>query len=184
MKQISDTLGIIYRPATSEADYKRIHALNHRIFSDEIGQHAPAESGLLIDKFHDKNHYIVAEREGEIIGMICAHWRPPYSVADKYPGILSHLKESVFPAEVRLLAIIPEYRHTTVAWRLMRHLSQALLERGVDTIVISGIEEQKATYEKIGFKAVAPAVRCGEAFYYPMIMTKDDFLRGRTRLPS
>lgn len=181
---VSRHSGIIFRKAESPEDFNKIHRLNHTVFSEEIGQHAQNASGVLVDKFHDKNHYTLAEKEGEIVGMICAHWEPPYSVTDKYPEIVDHLEQSQLTAEIRLLAIAPAFRKTAIAWRLMHHMATDLIQRGVDTVLISGIKQHKRTYEKLGFKAVGEAVKSGQALYYPMIMRKSDFMESSTRLTT
>jgi hypothetical protein len=44
------------------------------------------------------------------------------------------------------------------------------LEAGYRWLLISGLEERQAFYERLGFRAIAPAVRSGQALYVPMIL--------------
>lgn len=171
------------RTAKKETDFKHIYQLNYEVFSLEIGQHNFQESGQLVDKFHDKNHYIIAEIDGDIVGMICAHWTPPYSVEDKCPTILQYFHEDNYPiAEIRLLAVAHSYRGTSVAWKLMKKLSYDLMKFGINGVVISGISHHYETYKKLGFKAICPPVQSGNAFFIPMVMTKEMFIKHNHRL--
>jgi len=168
--------------AKNKSDFERIHQLNHSIFSIEIGQHPLQSSGYLVDKFHAKNHYVIAEKDNEIVGMICAHWVPPYSVEEKCSDFFRRFSNSGSVAEIRLLAVFPSLRGTSVAWKLMHKLASDLVERGINSVVISGIADRRKTYEKIGFKVICPPVKSGNAFYYPMGMTKDEFITANSKL--
>lgn len=177
-----DMSAIRIRTAQGPEDFEQLHRLNYMVFSQETGQYAQHPSVRLVDKFHDKNHYVVADKGGEIVGMICAHWTPPYSVVAKWPDFFQRFQTCAPVAEIRLLAVSQPYRRTPVAWRLMHYLACDLISRGIVTVVISGIAQQRRSYEKLGFKTVGLPVMSGEALFYPMVLTKADFIAGPYRL--
>src|SRR5689334_14643924 len=95
-----------FKPAETDDEMEQIHRLNHRIFAEEVGQHARTVDGRLVDKFHGRNRYFIASHRGELVGMISAHGGPEFSIASRLndPGILKSLRA---PLEIRLLAILP-----------------------------------------------------------------------------
>ena len=72
-----------FKKAETAEEIEQIHRLNHRIFAEEVGQHAKARDGRLIDKFHTRNSYFIATRGGELVGMISAHDGPEFSIASR-----------------------------------------------------------------------------------------------------
>ncbi len=168
---------IVFRKAIEQKDFNKIHQFNHEIFAGEIHQHSLSEEGWLIDKFHNKNHYFIAERGETIIGLISAHWEPPYSIEDKCPNFYNLIPKGVKVGEIRLFAVRHEYRKTQIALRLITIVSAFLEHNHIDLVAISGIFNQKRLYEKLGFRAIDLPVRSGEALFIPMILTRDDFFR-------
>ena len=61
---------MIYKIANTAEEYEQIFKLNYETFVDEIPQHEKNETKKLKDKFHDKNIYIIAKKEGEVVGMM------------------------------------------------------------------------------------------------------------------
>jgi len=55
-----------------------------------LEQHPTQPGERLVDKFHDKNRYVIALADDQIIGMIAVHDQPPFSVAAKLadPSVL------------------------------------------------------------------------------------------------
>jgi hypothetical protein len=159
-----------FRPAATEVDFEQIHRLNHRTFVEELRQHPPAPNGRLVDKFHSRNIYFVAMYAGEIIGMISAHDQAPFSVADRLsdPAILQD--PGIRPLEVRLLAVEPEHRRGPVLAGLLWSMLDFACDRYTD-VFISGIVERTTMYERLGFRRLGPAVRCGRAEFIPMVLT-------------
>src|SRR5207248_1582164 len=78
---------------------------------------------------------------GRLVGMLCAHDRPPFSVAGRMPDPERLADPGVRPLEVRLLAVEPEERHTGVFAGLIWSLYQ-FARRGHSHLVISGVENQ------------------------------------------
>lgn len=162
------------KPATELNEFLQIHKLNYKIFVEEIPQHEKNSAHLLVDKFHSRNHYIIAKKAQEVIGMVCYNWDRPFSLDDKIEGLDSFLPPHKKLAEIRLLSVhIPE-RKPTVAYKLIQHLCKILIEEGTDAAVISGTTRQLKLYGSIGFKPFGAVVGTAEALYQPMYITLKD----------
>jgi hypothetical protein len=134
---------VLFRQAASSADLAQIHALNHRVFAEEIAQHGRQASGLLVDRFHHQNRYFVAVRDDVVIGMISAHAGPEFSVERRLPD--SSLLESLpCPIEVRLLAIDPKERNRTVLAGLLWQAYDYAVSGGYSHLLISAISTREA----------------------------------------
>ncbi len=175
MREIKTMTGVVFRVAVPD-DAAQIHALNHRIFAEEIGQHHTEESGLLVDRFHAGNRYFVAVRNARVIGMISAHAGPAFSVTRRLPdrAILERFER---PLEVRLLAIEPEERDRTVLAGLLWQVHDYAVSQGFSDLLISGIEARERMYRKLGFRALGPAVVEGAARFIPMAMSLSEQMR-------
>jgi aspartate aminotransferase-like enzyme len=161
----------LFKWAETDEEVEQIHRLNYRTFVGEISQYPDQGNGLLIDKFHYKNHYLIALRQGRVVGMLCTHDEPPFSTADRLndPTLLE--RPGMRPLEVRLLAIEPAERNTYMfmglVWALYRHAQIT----GHTHLVISGVERRARLYERLGFVPLGPAVPCGNAAFVPMMLT-------------
>ena len=147
-----------FKLAETDSEFEQIHQLNYRTFVREIPQHADTGTGSLVDKFHDKNTYILAVRDGQIVGMLGAHSEPPFSIAARLtdPSILE--RPGIRPLEVRLLAVEPNERRTDALLGLVYTLQLYGRAQGFTHFVISGVTEQLPLYKHIGFEALGPAV--------------------------
>lgn len=163
---------ILFREAVSEKEFEQIHALNHRVFAEEIAQHEQDPSGLLIDRFHAQNRYFVAVRDGAVIGMISAHAGPDFSIQKRLPdsSVLNALPK---PMEVRLLAIEPRERNHTVLTGLLWQVYEHAVANGFSHLLISAITTREAMYRKLGFRALGPEVPDGSASFIPMTAALD-----------
>ncbi|HMF18882.1 MAG TPA: aminotransferase class V-fold PLP-dependent enzyme [Gemmataceae bacterium] len=161
----------VFKRAETNQEFEQIHRLNHRTFVGEIPQHPDTGNGLLIDKFHKKNAYLIVLRESRVVGMVSAHDQPPFSVAERLrePGILQ--RTGTRPLEVRLLAIEPEERNSTMFFGLIWSLYEYARSHGYTHLYISGVEERLALYQRLGFVALGPAVASGKASFVPMVLT-------------
>ena len=161
----------VFKRAETNQEFEQIHRLNHRTFVGEIPQHPDTGNGLLIDKFHKKNAYLIVLRESRVVGMVSAHDQPPFSVAERLrePGILD--RQGTRPLEVRLLAIEPEERNSTMFFGLIWSLYEYARSHGYTHLYISGVEERLALYQRLGFVALGPAVASGKASFVPMVLT-------------
>jgi predicted N-acetyltransferase YhbS len=155
-----------FKQAETEAEFEQIFRLNHRTFVDELHQYTAAASPRLIDKFHDKNLYWIALAGEEVIGMIAAHDRPPFSIESRLADVrVLEPYGRVF--EVRLLAVHPAHRKGLVMAGLFLQMYERA--RDYDALIISGLVEESALYHRIGFEDLGPPVRSGEAEFVPMV---------------
>ncbi len=160
---------IIIRPPNNEREIEQLWTLNHDVFSRELRQHEIHDDGQLVDKFHHKNYYIAAWHGAEAVGMVCAHYEPPFSAVEKFGEIVSQVIIPGATAEVRLLAVKPEYRHSLIVPKMGAEIFTYLAGHGIELLVISGVSEQKIFYEHIGFRAIGEPVQNGAAWFYPMV---------------
>ncbi len=164
---------IITQPKTSD-EFEQMFRLNYQTFVDEIPQHQTNENKILVDKFHEKNRYFIAKDGDTVVGMICYSTKRPFSLDAKVADLDSFLPAHDTIAEVRLLSVQKEYRHGRLAYRLIKHLSHELLQKGIYTAVISGTTRQLSFYNKIGFIPFGNLVGTREAAYQPMYITLND----------
>jgi len=170
---------MIIKPATELSEFLQIHELNYKTFVEEIPQHQENAEKKLVDKFHNKNKYVIAKMEDKVIGMVCYNTERPFSLDEKLPNLDGYLPEYKSIAEIRLLAVRLEERKATVAYRLLKYLCKVLIQEQTNAAVISGTTRQLRLYEKMGFVPFGPLVGTTNAFYQPMYITinelRDDF---------
>ena len=159
-----------FKLAETEDEFAKIHRLNHKTFVEEIPQHQANDSGQLVDKFHHKNRYFIAVKAEQVVGMVCAHEEPPFSVESRLPDASVLQAPGMKVMEVRLLAIESNERHSHIFPGLIWSLYEYAVRNGNTHMVISGIAERQTLYERLGFKAMGPAVPSGDALFLPMIM--------------
>ncbi len=159
----------LFKQAESKQEFDEVHCLNHRTFVDEIPQHEATGTGILIDKFHHKNVYLIAKREERVVAMVSAHDQPPFSVADRLPQPEILYKDSTRPLEVRLLAIEPGERNNTLFFGLIWTLYAYAQKHGYTHLFISGVAKRLGLYQRLGFVPLGPAVGRGEASFVPMM---------------
>lgn len=160
---------IHFREVADANEREQVHALNHRVFAEEIAQHPVDRSGLLVDRFDAENKYFVAVQGRTVIGMISAHGGPEFSVTKRLPNP-EMLRSFSVPLEVRLLAIEPRNRSRMVLAGLLWRVYEHAVDNGYSHLLISGIAERAAMYGRMGFSALGPAVPDGEASFVPMVM--------------
>lgn len=165
---------MVIKPATELNEFLQIHELNYKTFVEEIQQHQENAEKKLVDKFHNKNKYIIAKIEEKVIGMVCYNMQRPFSLDEKLPNLDSYLPEHKSIAEIRLLALHPEERKATVAYRLLKYLCKVLIQEQTNAAVISGTTRQLSLYKKIGFVPFGPLVGTNDAAYQPMYITLNE----------
>lgn len=164
--------GIQFKKADTAQEIEQIHRLNHQVFSVEVGQHPTTEDGRLIDRYHLQNRYFVAKSGDALIGMISVHDGPDFSIQSRLrdSSILGQMRA---PLEVRLLAIVPEFRQRAILIGLFVEVWNYAVERRYSDLLISGIVERVPMYRKLGFRAMGEAVPCGSAAFVPMRLQLD-----------
>ncbi|MFD5098776.1 aminotransferase class I/II-fold pyridoxal phosphate-dependent enzyme [Streptomyces albidochromogenes] len=150
------------RAATPE-DLEWIHELRHRVYAQELGQHAPDPAGRLRDGLDGENVYLVAARGPVRIGFVSLTppWLGRYAL-DKYltRDELPLLTEGdVF--EVRILTVEPRWRSTAVAPLLMYAALRWIAARGGRRVVAMGRTELLDLYQAVGLRPVGHTVRSG-----------------------
>ncbi len=161
---------LVFKQADSEWEFEQIHRLNYRVFAEEIRQYSPDGSGVLVDRFHGKNVYFIALEAGQVIGMVAAHGSAPFSVESRLPepGILGALGDRLL--EVRLLSITSQSRMRMILVQLLWQLYCYARDHSYSHLVISGIADKAAMYERLGFRRLGPPVSCGAASFIPMAL--------------
>lgn len=160
-----------FKLASEASEFEQIHRLNHSTFAEEIPQHAADPGGLLVDRFHGENTYVIALDGDRLVGMVALRGRRPFSLDAKLENLDSYLPPGRSLCEVRLLAVARERRKGPVFRGLMRLLVEHGRRQGYDLAVISGTVRQLKLYQHLGFTPFGPRVGPTEAQYQPMQVT-------------
>ncbi len=158
-----------FKKADTEAEFDSIHRLNYQTFVQEIQQYADTGQDQLVDKFHDKNMYFIAKRDGEVVGMVAVHDEPPFSVASRMEDPSLLMKPGNRPLEIRLLAVQPGERNSLVFAGVVWTLYNYALEYGYSHLVISGVIDKVRLYKRLGFVEMGPPIPQGETSFVPMM---------------
>jgi aspartate aminotransferase-like enzyme/GNAT superfamily N-acetyltransferase len=164
--------------ATEAWEFEQIHRLNYRTFVEEIPQHEANPDGRLVDRFHAENLYVIALHGRELVGMAAIRQQRPFSLDSKVTNLDAHLPAGRKPVEVRLLAVVPEFRKSGVFVALFEQVVRQCVDDGFDLAVISGTTRQLKLYQHLGFTPFGPVVGTAGALYQPMYITCEAF--GRT----
>src|ERR1700693_4513576 len=113
---------LIFKTAETAAEFDQIHRLNYRTLAEEIQQYSPDGTGVLVDRFHDKNLYYIAVENGRVLGMVAANDQPPFSVEKGLQDAASLRALGGPLLEVRLLALEPDSRHRMILGCLLWEL--------------------------------------------------------------
>jgi histidinol-phosphate/aromatic aminotransferase/cobyric acid decarboxylase-like protein/N-acyl-L-homoserine lactone synthetase len=148
-------------------DREQIYRIRHRVYATELGQHAENAAARLTDRLDDINTYIVARREGRVVGFVAI--TPPTDVGysiDKYfrrVDVPVMFDSGLF--EVRLLTVIAEARHTPLAALLMFAAFRYCESHGAHSIVAIGRVELLEVYERAGLRPLGRRVTAGAVSY-------------------
>jgi aspartate aminotransferase-like enzyme/N-acyl-L-homoserine lactone synthetase len=162
---------LIFKTAETAAEFDQIHRLNYRTFAEEVQQYVPDGTGVLVDRFHDKNIYLIAVEDGRVLGMVAANDQPPFSVEKRLQDSTSLEALGGPLLEIRLLAVEPDSRHSMILGCLLWELYRYASNRGYSHAVISGITSNLEMYRRIGFQSLGPAVGSGDASFVPMALS-------------
>lgn len=160
-----------FKIASEASEMEQIHRMNHATFAEEIPQHQVRPGGILIDKFHDQNTYVIALDGDRLVGMIAIREERPFSLDGRLENLDSYLPAGRFTCELRLLAVRHEYRKGQVFRGLIELVTEHCLGRGFDMAVISGTTRQLKLYGHLGFQPFGPLVGTDGALYQPMYLT-------------
>lgn len=164
-----------FKVAAEDWELEQVHALNYRTFVEEIPQHQPSSTPRLVDKFHTENTYLVCLCNNQVVGMIAARGRRPFSLDQKLPNLDSFLPPGRRACEIRLLSVEKDFRNGQVFRGLASLMWQFGVEHGYDLAVISGTTRQQKLYRHLGFVPFGPQVGKGDALFQPMYLTLEQF---------
>lgn len=176
------------RVATPE-DLEWIHELRHRVYAQELGQHAPDPTGRLRDGLDGDNVYLVAARGAVRIGFVSLTppWLGRYAL-DKYltRDELPLLTEGDL-FEVRILTVEPRWRASAAAPLLMYAALRWIASRGGRRMVAMGRTELLDMYLAAGLRPVGRTVHSGALTFEVLTgsvseLTKTTMDRYRTTL--
>lgn len=160
----------VFKIANEPDEFEQIYELNYRTFVLELHQH-DAEGNRLVDKFDEKNIYFVAKRGHKVVGMVCVHDRPPFSVESRLPDPRILYRPGLKPLEARLLAVDPEERRGGLVFSGLVWAVYVYARReGYTNLFISGLAERQRLYERLGFRPLGPAVPEGDVSFVPMMI--------------
>lgn len=165
---------LVFKEAADEDELRQVHELNYLTFVREIGQHEDPGRPALVDKFHERNLYLIAKRGDLVIAMLAIHDRPPFSVASRLDDPSWIERSCPRPLEVRLLAVRPSERKSVVLPGLLWLLYRLAKGAGYSHLLASGVRRQLGMYRKMGFEAIGPERQSGHAFFTPLAMALDD----------
>jgi N-acyl-L-homoserine lactone synthetase len=148
----------------------QIQRLLHRTFVLEIGQDEDSGTGCLLDKFHDKNTYIVAAHGNHVCGVVALHDQTPFSAISDLE--CKEQLERLVPeiVEARRFAITRSHRSGIIFAGITWVIYQHAMEQGYRYILISGLLQRRRMYERMGFRAFGRIVRKGAADFIPMLL--------------
>lgn len=154
-------------------DREAIYRIRHEIYAAELGQHRPNDEGRLTDALDAVNTYVVAKRQGAVVGFVAVTPPTPtgYSL-DKYfarDEVPATFDDGLY--EVRLLTITQEARRGLLAFALMFGALRYCESRGAHTIAAIGREDVLDLYRKCGLEPLGRRVRAGAVTYE--LMTAD-----------
>ena len=159
---------LTFKVATETWEFERIHRLNYETFVEEIPQHAPNLDRVLIDRFHDKNTYVVCIRGEQLIGMVAVRGDRPFSLDHKLEDVDSYLPAGRPICEIRLLAVDRAYRNGRIMQGLLTRLAGLCRSRGYRLAIVSGTVREERLYSRLGFVPFGPLVGTDSAMYQPM----------------
>ena len=169
-----------FKIATEPEEFEQVHRLNYLTFVEEIPQHERNSEGRLVDKFHTENTYFIALDAGQVVGMICARDRRPFSLDIKLENLDSYLPPHTSICELRLLAVAKTHRRPHVFRGLMRAVASYCEQKGYDLVIGSGTTRQAKLYRHLGFTPFGPLVGNGNTLFQPMSVTSEAFKNWKT----
>ena len=164
---MESTSSFIFKIASEEWEFEKIHRLNYSTFVEEIPQHQPNPNEILVDPFHLNNTYFICLQGDRLIGMVSVSEMRPFSLDRKFEKIGDTL-DAYFPqglsiCEIRLLAVERSHRQGRVLQGVLTMLVRHCKRRRYDIVIISGTVRQLEFYERLGFVPFGPVVGTPEA---------------------
>lgn len=158
----------LFKLAETPGELADVHRLLYRTFVLEIPRYDDPGTDYLVDKFHERNRYFVAVRNGRVCGMTAVHDQPPFSVAAALddPNVLHRLGSRLL--EARIFAVEPRERFGLVFAGLACSIHEYAKSSGYRYIVITGLAGRRGMYERMGFRPLGPPALRGHEYFVPM----------------
>lgn len=177
----------LFKFADQEEEIGQIHRLNFQTFILEVPQYADRPDSFLveqyrIDKYHARNKYVICKKGEKLIGMLSVCDVPPFSIASRLPDPAILTQPGIVPAEIRLLAVLPEERKTVVSMGLFWYLLQHSQSQPWTHFFISGLTGQIKLYRQMGFEDLGPPVPSHKVSFIPMMVRIRELYRQRSNL--
>lgn len=174
----------VFKLADSSEEIEEVHRINYETFVREVSQYDDDGSGRLVDKFVEKNIYLICKLDEEAVGMVAVHDEPPFSVVSRLenPRILGQLCSR--PLEVRLLTVRTEHRNSLALPGLLYAVYRFAESGGYSHLLASGITGQLELYEKIGFRPLGPPIESGGAAFAPMVLELADLPASKRKVAA
>ncbi len=170
-----------FRVAENASEFEQVFALLYQTFVEEIPQHPPNPDRRHVDRFHDENLYVIAADGDEVVGVIALRGQRPFSLDQKLGPVDGMLPPGRRVCELRLLAVKPAHRSSSVFSGLVDSVVREGRARGYDLAIISGTLRQSRLYRHLGFEPFGSIVGTEDAPFQPMFITFEKFL---TAAPS
>jgi aspartate aminotransferase-like enzyme len=167
--------GLRFKIAAGESEFEQVFRLNYKTFVEEIPQHPPNAEKRLVDRFHHENTYLIALDGDQLIGMMAARDKRPFSLDEKLGNIDGYLPPGRKICEIRLLSVLPSHRNGMVFQGLLKLLLDYGKSQRYNLAVISGTVRQQKLYKHLGFVPFGPLVGAKEAQFQPMYLTLEEF---------
>jgi predicted N-acetyltransferase YhbS len=168
--------------AETPEEFEQIERLNYEAFVEEIPQHGHNQDKRLKDKFHEKNQYLIAVLDNEVLGTVALNDKRPFSLDQKIANLDDLLPPHDKAVEIRLLAIKKSVRGGKILFQMLRAIVEWDKGHGFDIVIISGTTRQQKLYKKMGFVPFHPVIGTEEAAFVPMVLVAKQFLEQQKHL--
>lgn len=164
----------------TERDRQAIYQIRHAVYAQELQQHPENKQLLLKDELDLSNHFIVAKYNKEIGGFISITTPASnhFSVDKYFPRTaIPHLfDEHLF--EIRLLTVVKNSRHTSLALALMFAAFRWVQSHGGKYIVAICRADLMSMYLKAGLQPLGKSAVSGHVRYELAVASIEDMQSG------
>jgi N-acyl-L-homoserine lactone synthetase len=178
------TMRLHIKPAETPEEFEQIERLLYETFVEEIPHYAQNQDRRLRDKFHEKNQYLIAVLDNEVVGMVALNDKRPFSLDQRLPNLDELLPPHEKVVEVRLLAVQKSLRGGKILQEMLRAIVEWDRKQGFDIAIIFATTRQLKLYKKLGFVPFHPAIGPEEARFVPMVLIAKQFLEQQKHLVS
>ena len=151
----------------SDSQREAIYRLRHRVYAEELGQHAVHPSQALRDPLDERNIYLVALEGESMLGFISL--TPPggasYSIDKYFTRTELPVPLDAATWEIRLLTVLAEHRGRDLAILLMYAALRWVEANAGTTVIAIGREEILPLYVRAGLNRSGKWTLSGQVRY-------------------